>query len=42
MFRNSLYLRGITKIHSNDSSGYNDLKLLKDERPDLVFDRILN
>lgn len=40
VYHNSLYLRGITKIRSNDSSGYNDLKLLRDERPDLVFDGI--
>ena len=25
VYHNSLYLRGITKIYSNDKSGYNDL-----------------
>ena len=42
VYHNSLYLRGIAKINSKDSSGYNDLRLLQKERPDLVFNGIFN
>ena len=40
LYHNSLYLRGISKINLKDSSGYNDLKLLQKERPDLIFNGI--
>lgn len=40
VYHNSLYLRGISKINLKDSSGYNDLKLLQKERPDLIFNGI--
>ncbi len=40
VYHNSLYLRGMSKINLNDSSGYNDLKLLQKERPDLIFNGI--
>lgn len=38
VYHNSLYLRGTTKINMKDESGYDDLRLLEEERQDLFFD----
>lgn len=36
IYYNSIYLRGMVKVAMNNTDGYSDLKIVQDERPDLV------